>query len=693
MNWTKRRGTAVVGCAAAVAAVVAGLQGLTAPAQADPPPDNRSQLLDVSTPTRADKEKLLKLGFDVTEQADADSVTVFAGDARERSLLKSAGFAWTVKVADVEEQNRLDRAKDAEYAAKTAVSPLPSGRDTYRRLADYEADLTLLAKKYPRLVKPITLPYKTGEGRTVRGVEITTNPQNVSDGKPVFLLIGAHHAREWPSAETAIEYAFDLTKNYGKNKRITSIVQSTRTIVVPLINVDGYNTSREAAPKGDFSKFDYEMKRKTCEVTAKTLPEELGGDCGNNPQGVQRGTDPNRNYPGFWGGPGASTNYRSETYRGDEPSILPEVRNVRWVVSNRQVTGLVTLHTFGNLILRPPGVMAVGAPPDEPAYKALGASLAADNGYTNQPSYQLYDTTGSTEDWSYWATGGFGFTFEIGSSFHPPYAEGVVAHYVGQAPAPGVGTGGNREALLTMSEATGNAKLHSTLLGATTPGRTLKIAKTFQTPTSPVVQPDGTKKDPIIYTDKLESTLTTGLGPFKWSVNPSTRPYVAGRWGRDPVAPTQPSVTLTNPDGIPVKGQSETATFTIKAPPEADNGKATIKIGWNKPDVDWDVYIYGPDGKRVAQAASLADPEVAVLLDPVPGQYTVQVENFDGGETADWTGSVEFAPPTPASYTGVKESWKLSCYTKGGKLLGTRDVTVDRGKTVWVGDPCRRFKG
>lgn len=296
-----RRSTAVVGCAAAVAAVAAGLQGLPAPAQADPPPDNRSQLLDVSTPTRADRDRLIKLGFDVTEQADADSVTVYAGDERERNLLRSAGYKWTVKIADVEEQNRLDRAADARYAAATAVSPLPSGRDSYRRLPDYEADLALLAKQYPKLVKPITLPYKSGEGRTVRGIEITTNPTNLGDGKPVFFLMGAHHSREWPSGETAIEYAFDLVKNYGKVKRITSIVQKTRTIVVPIVNVDGFNTSREATPKGDFSKFDYEMKRKTCEVTAKTLPEELGGDCGNNPQGVQRGTDPNRNLPGLLG--------------------------------------------------------------------------------------------------------------------------------------------------------------------------------------------------------------------------------------------------------------------------------------------------------------------------------------------------------------------------------------------------------
>ena len=40
--------------------------------------------------------------------------------------------------------------------------------------------------------------------------------------------------------------------------------------------------------------------------------------------------------------------------------------------------------------------------------------MAAENGYTSQKGYELYDTTGTTEDWSYSATGGFGFTFEIG---------------------------------------------------------------------------------------------------------------------------------------------------------------------------------------------------------------------------------------------------------------------------------------
>ena len=58
--------------------------------------------------------------------------------------------------------------------------------------------------------------------------------------------MGVHHAREWPSSEHAIEFAYDLLTNYGKSARTTRLVNATRTIVVPIVNVDGFNMSREA---------------------------------------------------------------------------------------------------------------------------------------------------------------------------------------------------------------------------------------------------------------------------------------------------------------------------------------------------------------------------------------------------------------------------------------------------------------
>ena len=95
-------------------------------------------------------------------------------------------------------------------------------------------------------MRPITLPFKTNEGREVQGVEITSDVWNWRDGKPVYLQMGVHHAREWPSGEHAMEFAFDLAMNYGKDARITRLVDKVRTVVVPVVNPDGFNLSREA---------------------------------------------------------------------------------------------------------------------------------------------------------------------------------------------------------------------------------------------------------------------------------------------------------------------------------------------------------------------------------------------------------------------------------------------------------------
>src|SRR5829696_4357508 len=102
-----------------------------------------------------------------------------------------------------------------------------------------------LAAAAPELVKPMKLSHPTLEGREVHGIEITSDVQK-SDGKPVFLQMGVHHAREWPSGEHAMEWAYEMLNNYGRNDRVTRLLDRVRVIVVPVINVDGFNVSREA---------------------------------------------------------------------------------------------------------------------------------------------------------------------------------------------------------------------------------------------------------------------------------------------------------------------------------------------------------------------------------------------------------------------------------------------------------------
>ena len=143
--------------------------------------------------------------------------------------------------------------------------------------------MTQLARRYKNLVKPLTLKNRRSRAAQVRGIEITTNPNNVNDGKPVYLQLGAHHAREWPSAEHAMEFAYDLLENYRTDARARRVVKNARTIIVPVVNVDGFEVSRKAAPLGDFSDFDYEMKRKNCSISAQTPPEYHGRDLRQQP--------------------------------------------------------------------------------------------------------------------------------------------------------------------------------------------------------------------------------------------------------------------------------------------------------------------------------------------------------------------------------------------------------------------------
>ncbi len=301
--------------------------------------DDTTKIVMVKAPTVAKRNEVIALGLDVTEHADRRGIEVVLHDARDAQVLRDAGFSWTVTVNDLEAVTKTNRKADKAYAASVADSGLPSGRTSYRTYDDYLSDLDQLARDYPSLTRPLTLANPTVLGEPIRGIEISRNADTVEDGKPVFLLMGAHHAREWPSAEHTIEFAFDLLESHAAGEaRARSLLDRSRVILVPIVNVDGFKISRSAAPLGDFSTFDYEMKRKNCSISASTPAQYVTGTCSNNLAGRLRGTDLNRNYPGFWGGGGASPIWSSDTFRGDGPGSEPESDAVRQLISERAVT-------------------------------------------------------------------------------------------------------------------------------------------------------------------------------------------------------------------------------------------------------------------------------------------------------------------------------------------------------------------
>jgi hypothetical protein len=658
-------------------------KGVTARASAASTP---AQVVDVLVASSADRSRLQGLGLDLTEHGDRDSVQVILWNDADAATLAANKFRYRVRIADLTARNAKNAQADARYAEATAASALPSGRDAYRRLADYDLELKQLAMQYPGLVKPITLNHPSWEGRQVNGIEITQNAA-AADGKPIFLMMGVHHAREWPSSEHTIEFAYDLLRNYGKQARTTNLVNSTRTIIVPIVNPDGFNVSREARsvsnPNLSFAAQDYEMKRKNCRGAVNKC----------NQVSRLQGVDPNRNYGGLWGGPGASPSAGSDIYRGPAPFSEPEIQNVKELVGSRQVVTLITNHTFSNLILRSPGTVAQRFPLDEDVQKALGARMAAHNGYANTPGFGLYDTTGGTEDWTFWTAGALSYTFEIGGTdFHPPYETGVVGEYLGK----------NREAYYEALKSTADPALHSLITGTAPAGSTLRVSKSFTTKTSEVCRDEFCvfTGPALEFPDSLESTMTTSGAKFAFHVNPSTRPEIAGRSGRNAEGAPQADFALANPAGFPAEnvqypepatGAQERIPFTVLPRGNGvDNGSVTVHIEWADAGNDWDVYVLDSTGTIVTQSAAYGDAnEDAQLFDPPAGQYTAVVINYDQvtRQPDDWTGSVRFQSPEPAWY-GPKESWTLTCTPPSGPAK-SRQVTVDRGAAVAVGAACK----
>ncbi|WP_034275006.1 M14 family zinc carboxypeptidase [Haloechinothrix halophila] len=675
--------TAVAAAAIAVTMIDTG----QAPAHATTS-DFPVQLVTVDTPTRADKELLQTLGLDLTEHAGHDFIEVVLHSAEEEDALREAGLTWDVRISDLAMRTAEVNQINEEYAASTEESPLPSGRTTYRTLADYNTDMTKLAEMRPDIVKEFELPHTSLEGKTVRGIEISRDVHEAEDGRPVFAIMGLHHAREWPSGELTMEFAYDLVTNYGSDQRITNLLDKARVLVVPVTNPDGFEKSINDGLLLDLRELDdgglvsilgtpgNAYKRKNCRMLDGQEP--LAGECAaaTSNGGFGVGIDTNRNYGGLWGGPGAGTEFFGPTYRGPAPFSEPETQNIREMVSSKQVTTLITNHTFSNLVLRPNGVKPdtigpdgnpIGQPHDEEAMKALGAKMAAQNGYRNIHGWELYDTTGTTEDWSYNATGGFGYTFEIGEhEFHPPYPE-VVDEYVGAGEHEGKG---NREAFLIALENAIDPQAHSVIAGKAPAGATLRLTKSFATPTWE-----------SSISDTIETTMRVGeKGKFEWHVNPSTRPIVMDR--QYEVLAEEPLRSESFEGTTPAPTEHVDHEFTVT---ESDVDLLEVKLDWATPDdMDLEVYYREADGSLTQVASSgqfVGEKERALVQQPQQGTYVFRVINYAStAPSYTVTGSL-YATESETVPRQLIENYTLTC-EKDGQVLEQIPVVVDRGQQV-----------
>jgi hypothetical protein len=383
----------------------------------------------------AEEAAIILGGFDDTHRVFSDGsieILLWPGDL---ARLTATGIRYDITVEDV--IARDERAMAAANGQEDQQGArLPGQVDDYRTLQDFHDDLLGLVARFGDQARLVVLPERTLEGRSVLGVEIADDVHAV-DGRPVWYMDGLHHAREWPSGELTLMFGFELLENPENDERIAGLRRDTRTILVPVVNPDGFSWSRDAVVQN--SDFNTSLPLIVAGLEAYWRKNRRGlVDQAMVPH-IQRnltsyGVDVNRNYSARWGGPGASGEPVMQDHRGSYPFSEPESRNVAALLRERQPVALNSNHTFTGLVLRPWGHTGGDArySPDEGLLRDLGAAMCEHNGYDNIHSYDLYVTTGTTVDWGYAALGSLAYTYEICfGNFHPPYAgdDGVLEHY------------------------------------------------------------------------------------------------------------------------------------------------------------------------------------------------------------------------------------------------------------------------
>ena len=165
-------------------------------------------------PRRA-RTQLNELGLDVTEHGGAGFVEVVLHGAADAAKLRRQQLHLHGRGRRTSRAGAQATAPPtARFAARDrGLRRFPSGRTTYRRLFDYSDDMKRLARRAPRPGRADHAQPPDLRGPAVEGIEIATNP-NARDGRPVFLQMGVHHAREWPSGEHAMEWAYELITGY-----------------------------------------------------------------------------------------------------------------------------------------------------------------------------------------------------------------------------------------------------------------------------------------------------------------------------------------------------------------------------------------------------------------------------------------------------------------------------------------------
>ncbi len=315
------------------------------------------------------------LGLDVWE-VRPDHLVVQADEA-QAARLEAMGYGV--------EQLVTTESFLSDFATVRAVSG-------YHTVQTLEEDLQRLAEDNPEIVELHEIG-RSVEGRPLWALRI--GERRGSSRK--VAVFGCHHAREWVAVEVPYRLAEHLVDNASADP-VRSWLQQGEVWVAPMVNPDGH-----------------EHTRTRDRLWRKNRRRNADGSIG---------VDPNRNYGYMWGTLDVATSSHvpsDETYVGPRAFSEPEVRAVRDLVARELVGGVLTYHSYSQLILYPWGYTADPVPDDADLLSMRGLAeemqrlVKGVHGrtYVAQQASQLYPTAGDLTDWAYGEYDVPAFTVEL----------------------------------------------------------------------------------------------------------------------------------------------------------------------------------------------------------------------------------------------------------------------------------------